>query len=424
MWSGQFDVADPDASGDPPLASDGGAFDEARLLVRVFGEPAGFVTIPLTKGSLDRGLVWRAIDRDLGETVNAQLQRAGAPSLAELREGASCAGVDRPAWTSRSRDTPVTVIVGTRDRSADLERCLRSLQSAEHDALEVVVVDNAPTDDRAARLVETMARDDARLRYVREERRGLSHARNRGAREARGEILAFIDDDVRVDPLWVAGLLRGFDRGRDVGCVTGIVATASLERAVERYFDARVSWARCEQRLFAAGRGPRDSWLHPYAPGAFGTGANVAFRAAALREIGGFDECLGPGTPVAAAEDLDIFVRVLLSGHRLSYEPAALVWHAHRVSEGDLDKQMYAYGKGLAAYLCKYAVSRRSGPHIAARSLFGMWHLTVLMRRSRMAAQQTIVGHHVLGPELKGLLVGPWAYLRSRRIERRRTAAS
>jgi GT2 family glycosyltransferase len=127
---------------------------------------------------------------------------------------------------------------------------------------------------------------------------------------------------------------------------------------------------------------------------------------------------------VAAAEDLDVFVRVLLSGYRLSYEPAALVWHAHRVSEADLDKQMYAYGKGLAAYLCKYAVSRRSGPDLAARSLFGMWHFTVLMRRSRMAAKQTIVGHHVLGPELRGILVGPWAYARSRRIERRRTVVS
>ena len=424
LWSGEFEVTDPRVNGDPLLGSDGAAFDEARLLVRVFGEPAGFLTVPLAEGRLDPGLVWRAIGQDLAETVDAQLETAGAPSRAELQNGRTCAGLARPAWTGAARDTPVSVVVGTRDRSGNLERCLRSLQVVAHDALEVVVVDNAPSDDSTVRLVETMARDDPRLRYLREERRGLSHARNRGAREAGGEIVAFIDDDVRVDPLWVAGLLRGFARGRDVGCVTGIVATASLERAVEQYFDARVSWSRCEQRLFAAERGPRDSWMHPYAPGAFGTGANVAFRAAALRELGGFDECFGPGTPVAAAEDLDIFVRVLLAGYRLSYEPAALVWHAHRVSEGDLDRQMYAYGKGLAAYLCKYAVSRRSGPALAARSLFGMWHLAALMRRSRMAAQQTIAGHHVLGPELRGLFVGPWAYLRSLQIERRRTAVS
>jgi GT2 family glycosyltransferase len=421
VWSGEFDVADPHLSDDPLLASDGAAFDEARLLVRVFGEPVGFVTLPLTEGRPDRELLWQVIDRDLAETVDGRLRTAGAPSLAELRRGTSCAGVDRPAWTSSARDTPVSVIVGTRDRSAILERCLRSLQGVAHDDLEVLVVDNAPADDSTARLVETMARDDPRLRYLREERRGLSHARNRGAREARGEIVAFIDDDVRVDRLWVAGLLRGFARGRDVGCVTGIVATASLERAVERYFDARVSWSRCEQRLFAAARGPRDSWLHPYAPGAFGTGANVAFRAATFRALGGFDECFGPGTPVAAAEDLDVFVRVLLAGYRLSYEPAALVWHAHRVSEHDLDRQLYAYGKGLAAYLCKHAMSRRSGPEIAARSLVGTWHFVALTRRSRMAAQQTIVGHHVLGPELRGILVGPWAYARSRRIEARRT---
>ncbi len=419
VWSGEFDVGDPDVSSGSLLASDGAAFDEARLLVRVLGEPAGFMTVPLTDGRLDPELVWQGIEQDLAETVNEHLRIAGAPALAKLRRGASCAGVGRPAWTSSARDTPVTVIVGTRDRSRDLERCLESLQGVEHDNLEILVVDNAPVDDSTARLVKRMASGDPRLRYVCEDRPGLSHARNRGAHEARGEILAFADDDVRVDPLWVAGLLRGFDRRQDVGCVTGIVASASLERAVEQYFDARVSWSRCEHRLFAADRGPHDSWLHPYAAGAFGTGANVAFRATVLREIGGFDECLGPGTPVAAAEDLDVFVRVLLSGYRLSYEPGALVWHAHRGSEGDLDKQMYAYGKGLAAYLCKYAVSRRTGPDVAARSLFGVWHFTVLMRRSRMAAKQTIVGHHVLGPELLGLLVGPWAYLRSRQIRGR-----
>ena len=284
LWSGEFEVTDPRVNGDPLLGSDGAAFDEARLLVRVFGEPAGFLTVPLAEGRLDPGLVWRAIGQDLAETVDAQLETAGAPSRAELQNGRTCAGLARPAWTGAARDTPVSVVVGTRDRSGNLERCLRSLQVVAHDALEVVVVDNAPSDDSTVRLVETMARDDPRLRYLREERRGLSHAADRGAREARGEIVAFIDDDVRVDPLWVAGLLRGFARGRDVGCVTGIVATASLERAVEQYFDARVSWSRCEQRLFAAERGPRDSWMHPYAPGAFGTGANVAFRAAALRE--------------------------------------------------------------------------------------------------------------------------------------------
>ena len=98
----------------------------------------------------------------------------------------------------------------------------------------------------------------------------------------------------------------------------------------------------------------------------------------------------------------------------LSYEPAALVWHEHRVTAGDLKQQMYGRGKGLAAYLCKYLLSRRSGPDVAARFAYGLWHLTVLTRRSRAAADRTVVEGHVLGSELLGLLVGPLVYLNTR----------
>src|SRR5262249_34518962 len=153
------------------------------------------------------------------------------------------------------------------------------------------------------------AREDGRIRYVRETRPGLSAARNRGLREARGEFIAYTDDDVRVDRLWVNAILRGFRRRPDVGCVTGLVASTSLERRAEQYFDARVGWSSsCEQRLFEANRSRADSRLHPYAPGVFGTGANIAFRSDAIRALGGFDESLGAGSPTCGGEDLDAFV--------------------------------------------------------------------------------------------------------------------
>ena len=56
----------------------------------------------------------------------------------------------------------------------------------------------------------------------------------------------------------------------------------------------------------------------------------MAFRTAALRELGGFDEALGPGTPAQAGEDLLVFLRLLAGGRRLAYEPGAFVWHWHR----------------------------------------------------------------------------------------------
>ena len=270
------------------------------------------------------------------------------------------------------------------------------------------------------KLVRELSPEDPRVRYVCEERPGLSAARNRGLREARGEFIAYTDDDVRVDPLWVDAILRGFRRRPDVGCVTGLVASASLERPAEQYFDARVGWSSsCEQRLFQARAAQGDSRLHPYAPGAFGTGANVAFRSAAIRAIGGFDESLGVGSPTCGGEDLDAFVRLLRSGQALTYEPAALVWHEHRVEEKDLQKQMYCYGKGLSGYLCKFLVTRESRREVAGRLVAGALHARRQVRRSQAAADRSGVGRGLLRAELQGALTGPWAYLRARRQQSR-----
>jgi O-antigen biosynthesis protein len=423
VWSGQFEVSDPDVPEGPLLASEGTTFDEARLLVRVLGEPVGFVTVPLMDGYLRPELVWRRVERELSGRVSRQLRIDGAPSLAELAHDRGGARLDRPGWAGRARTTPVTVIVCTRNRPDMLERCLESLKRLQHDHLEIIVVDNAPADDSTARLVQRMQGSDSTLRYVCEISPGLSRARNRGMDEATGEILAYTDDDVVVDPLWIAGLLRGFSRRRDVGCVTGLVASTSLEHAAEQYFDARVSWSSSfEYRLYTAVPRSGDSRVHPYAAGSFGTGANAAFRAGAIREMGGFDECLGAGSPSDGGEDLDAFVRVLQSGYSLCYEPAALVWHEHRVSADDLRMQMYEYGKGFTAYLCKSLLSRHAGVHLALRLPYALGPISMLVRRSEMAARQTEVGHRVREYELLGFLVGPSAYLYARLKQGRRNA--
>jgi len=407
-----------------PRAADGAPFDAARLLVRVAGEPLGFVEMPLTDGRLDRD----ALDERIAREPAAAAAAARGAGDAARGAGASAANVgERQAlgWLAAGRTTPVSVIVCTRDRPAQLARCLDALRRLEHDELEMVIVDNAPADDATERLVAALAAGDPRLRYVREERPGLSHARNRGLREARAGIVAFTDDDVLVDPLWAAALVRGFARDPRVACVTGLVAPASLGRPEERYFDARVSWSSsCEQRLYTAARGAGDSLLHPFAAGAFGTGANMAFRTTALRVLGDFDECLGAGSPAGGGEDLDVFLRVLLGGGLIAYEPAALVWHEHRAAPGALDRQMFAYGRGLTAYLFKHATSRRSAPAMARRLAPGLVRLAGLTRASRRATRGTATARRAPLWEVAGSLTGPYAYWRGRQVAARSTRMS
>ena len=166
-------------------------------------------------------------------------------------------------------------------------------------------------------------------------------------------------------------------------------------------------------------RRPARLPLYPYAAGQFGTGANCAFRTAVLRGLGGFDEAIGPGTPAAAGEDLDLFVRTILGGHAIAYEPAAIGWHHHRDDLGQLRRQLFNYGVGLAAFATKYLSDRRTARDIVVRLPGGLRHLRGIAKRVERPAE---VPRTVLTAELLGLAWGPIAYGLGRQRHRRRHA--
>jgi glycosyltransferase involved in cell wall biosynthesis len=394
LWSGQLELTAPAL---PPRLSDseGRPLERARILVRAAGTPLGFLELDSPGGRLE-------LDATIG--------------LARDRFGVAVTDAISDARWAHTTSAPVSVVLCTHNRSDGATRTLESLLELRYPSLEIIVVDNAPADASTRAVVERVAQRDPRVRYVREDRKGLSCARNRGLREAGGRFVAFTDDDVRVDPLWVNGLMRGFSRAPRIACVTGLVASAALERRAEQYFDQRVWWSSsCEPRVVTARRGAGDSPLHPYTAGTFGTGANFAADVSVLRSLGGFDECLGAGSPTQGGEDLDIFVRLLTAGRALGYEPSALVWHEHRVDDESLRRQMYAYGLGLTAYLTKYLLARGSRRELVRRVPGAAGHALALLRRSREAAGRASLDQAGIGGiELRGMLAGPLAYLRAR----------
>lgn len=427
VFSGEFELTRDFELPQQPTTPSGQPYDEAYLLVRVGGEPIGFVTVPLGAEPLSRLGILKAIQYDLDVPTKAELRRQGLPE-SSLLNGLGTDNVSPGGLrTEQQGSVSVTVVVCTRNRARFLPDCLNSLRRLEGDEIDFIVVDNAPLDDSTRDVVAEIASTDSRFRYVREPLPGLSRARNRGLAHATSEVIAYTDDDVRVDPLWVKGLLRGFARRPDVGCVTGMVASASLELPAEQYFDGRVWWSSsCEAKVYDARHGPTSAALHPYAAGALGTGANFAVRSELIREIGEFDESLGAGSPCAGGEDLDAFVRFIRAGYSLSYEPAALVWHAHRIDRDDLRRQMYEYGMALSAYLFKYASSRRTALDVLRRLPYGLRRLALLGLRSRRIGLQTGFARELLIAETRGFMVGPLAYTRARRAQdpkRRRAVA-
>jgi GT2 family glycosyltransferase len=370
--------------------------ERARLLVRLHGDPLGYVPAPLP---LDVA------------AVTAQARERFAARIAQVESD------DREVPT----DDLVSVVVCTRNRADQLAACLDRLARLTYPTLEILVVDNAPTDDSTRDVVAGVAARDPRFRYVVEPRPGLSRARNAGLAAARGRYLAYTDDDVAVDPGWIQGLLRGFGRAPDVGCVTGLVATADIAGAAEEYFDARAaSWStRCEPLLFALdGPGSEDP-LFPYSPGIFGTGANLAFDRELLLGLGAFDEALGAGTRTRGGEDLDIFVRVLRSGRSMAYEPAALVWHHHRADREALLGQMFGYGTGLSAFLTKCLLQRDTRRELLGRVPLGLRRMAAIRSTTQeRLTEPAAAPRGALLREFLGFGAGPLLYLQARRALR------
>lgn len=253
--------------------------------------------------------------------------------------------------TQRSEDSkPVSVILCTRDRTADVDRCLSSLLPALGPDDEVVVVDNAPSSSSTADLVSTSF-SDPRVKLVTEPAPGLSHARNTGVRESMHEIVAFTDDDVVVHPTWVRAVSEAFDDER-VGSLTGLVFPFELETEAQVLFEKRGGFGRGFDEIYYSHENGVESYI---GAGNLGTGANMAFRRSVLESVGGFDVDLGAGTPSRGGEDLDMLFRCIHEGTLHRYQPRALLFHRHRREMSELVSQMSANGTGLVAYHQKIA---------------------------------------------------------------------
>ena len=375
---------------DIPLPADGRAA-AVRILVSRGHEPLGFVTIPFRDGRVSAAAIDEAIRSEFGDAL----------AVAERTP------TDQPE---------ISVVVCTRDRPERLRSCLAALANLDYARFEVVVVDNAPETSATAAADIVSALADPRFRTVVEPRPGLSRARNTGVAAAEFDLIAFVDDDTVADAWWLAAVARGFARSETIGCVTGLVPAADLSTPSQQFFDQRVSWARsCQPRHFALAGNQPASPLYPYAAGQFGTGANMAFRRAALADLGHppFDEALGAGSPAGGGEDLAAFVGILHHGWTIAYEPAAVVWHNHRADFRALRRQMNGYGRGLSAFVTGQLRHRERAREIARRLPEGLLLAGRLLRASAGRVERP---RSLVWAEFVGLAQGPFAYIRGRRL--------
>jgi GT2 family glycosyltransferase len=415
VWVGLLDLDDSD-----PVRGVSGPLDDrhdmGRVLIRIHHAPIGYVELPVAPTDSLTARATSLAERTLAERIrrHEELDKEAqdAPKSAGWLAAISC-----PHRFATSGGAGVTVIICTRDRTKGLRDSLRSIQQVNYEPLEILVVDNAPTGDDTRELVTALAKADPRIRYTCEPNPGLSCARNHGVARARFDLICFTDDDTRVDPGWPAAIAAGFAADPEAMCVTGLVASSSLDTGSERYFDSRYSWGEAfEPRRYDLVANRHPSALYPFSAGVFGTGANFAIRRGAVNDLGGFDPVLGTGGPGRGGEDLDMFLRVILAGGRICYLPSSLVWHQHRSDVDALGEQIYSYGHGLGAYLAKQLITGTMPVSLLGR---GLGHAGVILGRARRASragQMRARGKRLTLIEARGVVAGALCY---RRIARR-----
>ncbi len=259
----------------------------------------------------------------------------------------------------------LSIVIPTRRRPQALARCLRALAASDLDpnAFEVVVVLDG--DD----VVPPEAPRGLPLRVLAGERSGPAAARNRGAAAARGDVLAFTDDDCAPAPEWARRLLEQVDARPDA-LVGGRFVNALRDNG----------WAEASHLVLDV---VVEQTVRRGAAIAFVPSANMALRREVFTQVGGFDERF----PHAAAEDRDLCARCMEAGHPIVLAPDAIVHHHHDLSAAGFWRQHAAYGAGAVTY----QRARRARGRGAALSSGGLYRAlaAAALRRGQLARVAT-----------------------------------
>lgn len=238
----------------------------------------------------------------------------------------------------------VSVILCTYNRCKILATALESVAISEVRSSiqwEIIVVDNNSSDETRNVVERVQARFEGRIRYVFEARQGKSHALNSGIQIATGDVLAFVDDDVTVEPTWLQTLTAPLIEGRYMGAGGRICPPQDvfIPRWIALSGDCSLAGVLA---LFDRGLVPIVLVDPPY-------GTNMAFRREMFEKVGAFRTDLGPcsGSEIRG-EDTEFCLRLMQAGVQLLYVPGAVVYHEvppNRLTKKYFLTWYYHYGR-------------------------------------------------------------------------------
>ena len=247
---------------------------------------------------------------------------------------------------------------------------------------EFLVIDNGCRDETPELLARFAWPDSWHVRVVREEKLGLSNARNRAIADAQGEYVVFLDDDETADRDWLCAYERLID-AHDPDAFGG--------RQVVLFEDARPSWLQDDLLGFLGELNRADAIVpltDPYTPF---YGGNFGFRREVCRHVGTFDAMLGrKGGDNTGGEEVDFYRRLLSAGFKVWWTPEAVIHH--RIQTAKLDRR-YFYDLHYRMGRMEAIRKRGAGSRFPPRYLFGqLWRAmtAVLALRRRNGRDATV----------------------------------
>jgi glycosyltransferase involved in cell wall biosynthesis len=245
----------------------------------------------------------------------------------------------------------VSITICTYNNAGKLALALESLRRLEcRPSLEyeILVIDNNSRDETIEVVKRFQGILGHRLRYVQEIAQGLSHARNRALKEARGEIVSYIDDDVQVDPGWLAAVAAAFERYSPavVGGKSYLIYPGRRPAWVPEEFEFLLSKVDYGDQVIV------DTNKDLY-------GLNFSVRKELAVQVGGFDPSLGRcGRSLRSGEESDLQRRICGVGRIAVYEPRAIVGH---IVSPDRMKKRWWVRRLLAAGRENVVVAEKGG---------------------------------------------------------------
>jgi glycosyltransferase involved in cell wall biosynthesis len=243
----------------------------------------------------------------------------------------------------------ITVILCTYNRCRCVAKTLDSVAASalpESVTWEVLVVDNNSSDQTRVVVEDFCKRYPGRFRYLFESQHGKSHALNTGIQKARGDVLAFVDDDVTVEPTWLQNLTAALNNGEWAGAGGRTRLGQTFSPPHWLAIDGPYSLGGVLAALFDLGDKPGELDRAPH-------GTNMAFRKKMFEQYGGFRIDMGPSPSREIPrpnEDTEFGRRLMAAGERLRYEPSAVVYHPvleDRIEKGYFLTWWFDYGRAL-----------------------------------------------------------------------------